>query len=44
MRFTTIFLGPAPALSSFFTVHDHRVIAKFLLECFAHMSMLLDSV
>ena len=43
-RFTTIFWGPAPTLSSFFTLYDHRVIAKFLHECFAHRSMLLESV
>ena len=42
--FTAIFWGPAPALSSFFTLHDHRVIAKFLHECFAHRSMLLEGV
>ena len=28
-RFTAIFWGPVPTLSSFFTLHDHRVIAKF---------------
>ena len=43
-RFTTIFWGPAPTLYSFFTLHDHRIIAKFLHECFAHGSMLLESV
>ena len=42
-RFTTMFWGPAPTLSSFFTLHDHGVIAKFLHECFAHRSMLLES-
>ena len=26
------------------TLHDHRIIAKFLHECFAHRSMLLESV
>ena len=31
-----IFWGPAPTLPSFFTLHDHRVISKFLHECFAH--------
>ena len=43
-RFTAIFWGPAPrpTLSSFFTLHDHRVVAKFLQECFAHRSMLLE--
>ena len=40
----TIFWGPAPNLSSFFTLHDHRVTAKCLHECFAHRSMLLESV
>ena len=29
-RFAANFWGPAPILSSFFTLHDHRVIAKFL--------------
>ena len=38
-RFTTIFWGPAPTLSSFFTLHDHRIIAKFLRECLAHRSI-----
>ena len=41
-RFTAIFWGPAPTLSSFFTLHDPRVIAKFLHECFTHRSMLLE--
>ena len=43
-RFTTIFWGSAPTLSSFFTLHDHRVIAKVLHECFANRFMLLESV
>ena len=43
-RFTAIFWGPAPTLSFSFTLHDHRVIAKFLHECFAHRCMLLDDV
>ena len=43
-RFTAIFWGPAPTLSSFFTLRDHRVIAKFLQECFAQRSMLLEGV
>ena len=43
-RFIVIFWGPAPTLSSFFTLHDPRVIAKFLHECFACMSMLLEGV
>ena len=41
---TAIFWGPAPTLYSFFTLHDHRVIAKFLHECFALRSMLLEGV
>ena len=41
-RFTAIFWGPAPTLSSFFTLHDHRVIAKFLQEWFAHRFLLLE--
>ena len=32
--FTTILKGPAPTLSCFFSLHDHRVIAQFLHECF----------
>ena len=32
-RYTAIFWGPAPTLSSFFTLHDPRVIAKLLHEC-----------
>ena len=36
-RCTAIFWGPAPTLSSFFTLHDPRVIAKFLHECFAQV-------
>ena len=43
-RFTINFWEPAPTLSSFFTLHDHRVIAKFLHKCFAHRSKLLESV
>ncbi|KAL3132548.1 hypothetical protein ABBQ32_14236 [Trebouxia sp. C0010 RCD-2024] len=43
-RFTAIFWGPAPSLSSFFTLHDPRVIAKLLHECFAHRSMLLEDL
>ena len=43
-RFTAIFWGPALTLSSFFTLHDHRVIAKCLHECFASRSMLLEGV
>ena len=43
-RFTDIFWGPAPTMSSFFALHDPRVIAKFLHEYFAHRSMLLEEV
>ena len=43
-RFTAIFWGPARTLSSFFTLRDHRVIAKVSHECFAHKSMLLETV
>ena len=43
-RFTAIFWGPAPTLSSFFTLHKHKVIAKFLHEHFTHRSMLLEGV
>ena len=43
-RFTSIFWGPAPTVSSFFTLHDHRVIAKFWHEYFAHRFKLLESV
>ena len=43
-RYTAIFRGPAPTLSSFFTLHDPRVIAKFLHECFAHRSRLLEGI
>ena len=43
-RYTAIFWGPAHTLSSFFTLHDPRVIAKFLHECFAHRSRLLEGV
>ena len=38
------FLGTSLTLSSFFTLHDHRVIAKFLHESFAVRSMLLEGV
>ena len=31
-------------MSSFFALHDPRIIAKFLHECFAHRSMLLEDV
>ena len=38
------FLGTSPYLAFFFTLHDDRVIAKFLHECFAHRAILLESV
>ena len=43
---TAIFWGPAPTLSSFFTLHDHRVNAKVLVfhECFAYRCVLLEGV
>jgi hypothetical protein len=28
-KFTNMFWGPAPTLSSFFTLHDPKVIARF---------------
>ena len=40
-KFTNIFWGPAPTLSSFFTVHDPKVIARFLRECFEHGNTLV---
>ena len=42
--FATIFWRPAPTLSSLFTLHNQRVIAMVLKDCFAHRSMLLESV
>ena len=41
-RLTAIFWGPAPSLSSFFTLHDPKVIAKFFASMFALRAMLLD--
>jgi len=38
-RFTNIFWGPAPTLSSCFTLHDP--IARFLRECFEHRNTLV---
>ena len=35
------FWGPAPTLSSFFTLHDPKVIARFLRECFEHRNTLI---
>ena len=40
-RFTNIFWGPAPTLSSFFTLHDPKVIARFLGESFEHRNTLV---
>jgi len=40
-RFTNIFWGPAPTSSSFFTLHDPKVIVKFLRECFEHRNSLV---
>ncbi len=40
-RFTNIFWGPAPTLSSVFTLHDPKVIARFLRECFEHRNTLV---
>ncbi len=40
-RFTNIFWGPAPTLCSFFTLHDPKVIARFLRECFEHRNTLV---
>ena len=34
--FTDIYWGPAPTLSSFSTLRDTKVIARFLRECFKH--------
>ncbi len=40
-KFTNIFWGPAPTLSSFFTLHDPKVIGRFLRECFEHRNTLV---
>ena len=40
-RFTHIFWGPAPTLSSFFALHDPKVIARFLRECFDYKNTLV---
>ena len=40
-RFTNIFWGPALTLSSFFTLHDPKVIARFLRECIEHRNTLV---
>ena len=39
--FTNIFWGPNPTLSSFFTLHDPKIIARFLRECFEYRNTLL---
>ncbi len=41
IKFTNMFWGPAPALSSFFTLHDPKVIARFLRGCFEHRNTLV---
>ena len=43
-RFSAIFWGLAPTLSCFFRLQDSRLVAKFLHECFAHRSSLLDII
>ena len=40
-KFTNIFWGPVPTLSSLFTPHDPKVIARFLRECFEHRNTLV---
>jgi hypothetical protein len=40
-RFTNVFWGPAPTLSSFITLHDPKVIARFWRECFEHRNTLV---
>ncbi len=40
-RFTTIFWIPAPTLSFLFTLHDPKVTARFLKECFEHRNTLV---
>ncbi len=40
-RFTNIFWGPAPTLSSFFTLHYSKVTTRFLRECFEHRNFLV---
>ncbi len=40
-RLTNIFWGPAPTLSSFCTLHDPKVIARFLRECSEHRNTLV---
>ena len=39
-KFTNTFWGPAPTLSSFLTLHDPKVMARFLKECFEHRNWL----
>jgi len=40
-RFTNMFWGPAPRLSPYFTLHDPKVIARFLKERFEHRNTLV---
>jgi hypothetical protein len=40
-RFTNMFWGPAPRLSSFVTVHDPKVKARFLKDRFEHRNTLV---
>ena len=40
-RFTNILWGPASTLSSFCTLYDPKVIARFLRECFEHRNTLM---
>ena len=40
-RFTNVFWGPAPTMSSFVAVHDPKVIARVLRECFEHRNTLM---
>ena len=40
-RFTNMFWGPAPRLSSFVTVHDPKVKARFLKDRFEHRNTLM---
>ena len=42
-NFDAIFWGPAPTLSSFFALHDPKVIGRFLKECFALRNTLLSN-
>ena len=42
-NFDAIFWGPVPTLSSFFALHDPKVIGRFLKECFAYRNTLLTN-